>query len=408
MGAFQNFVDWLSGKKTGDYKIEAEPVAGTTETAEKILDIKMLMMASAAGYLAAGLSMCRWRTIKDGKEEKGAEFFRLNNRPNGNQSKAEFCARLVFWLAMQNEALVFSPNGKDLYVADSWNVERRGTQTDIYRDVSVDDDTRTYTFSAAEVMHIKMDWTGLAPLLSSIGDEYETMIGTAYGGYRRQSGTKGVLNIVGLESGTEAQRTALMNRLQAQLKTFFNSPNGALTLNTGYTYTPIATSARNTSEMNDIANMTDEFAERLGLALRVPVALMKGSVENTENARTDLVMFGIRPIAQAFEQEYNAKRLGEKEYTRGSRLFIDPLPIQLGDTGSLPQFCERMTSCGQYSVDELRDLRGEPLLGTPEAQKHYITKNYGLLENPDEAAGQTADGTQGSKDSETPEGGETT
>ena len=125
MGAFQNFVDWLSGKKTGDYKIEAEPVAGTTETAEKILDIKMLMMASAAGYLAAGLSMCRWRTIKDGKEEKGAEFFRLNNRPNGNQSKAEFCARLVFWLAMQNEALVFSPNGKDLYVADSWNVEHR-------------------------------------------------------------------------------------------------------------------------------------------------------------------------------------------------------------------------------------------------------------------------------------------
>ena len=408
MGAFQNFVDWLSGKKTGDYKIEAEPVAGTAETVEKILDIKMLMMASAAGYLAAGLSMCRWRTIKDGKEEKGAEFFRLNNRPNGNQSKAEFCARLVFWLAMQNEALVFSPNGKDLYVADSWNVERRGTQTDIYRNVSVDDDTRTYTFSAAEVMHIKMDWTGLSPLLSSIGDEYETMIGTAYGGYRRQSGTKGVLNIVGLESGTEAQRTALMNRLQAQLKTFFNSQNGALTLNTGYTYTPIATSARNTSEMNDIANMTDEFAERLGLALRVPVALMKGSVENTENARTDLVMFGIRPIAQAFEQEYNAKRLGEKEYTRGSRLFIDPLPIQLGDTGALPQFCERMTSCGQYSVDELRDLRGEPLLGTPEAQKHYITKNYGLLENPDEAAGQAADGAQGSKDNEIPEGGETT
>ena len=111
MGAFHTFVDWLSGKKTGDYKIEAGPVAGTAETAEKILNIKMLMMASAAGYLAAGLSMCRWRTIKDGKEEKGAEFFRLNNRPNGNQSKAEFCARLVFWLATQNEALVFSPNG---------------------------------------------------------------------------------------------------------------------------------------------------------------------------------------------------------------------------------------------------------------------------------------------------------
>ncbi len=398
MGAFQNFVNWLTGKSTGDYQIERD--AGTKENAENVLNLKMLMMASAAGYLASGLSMCRWRTIQRGKEEKGAEYFRLNNRPNANQSKAEFCAKLVYYLAMQNEAVVFSPNGKDLYVADSWNVEHRGTQSDIYRDVSVDDDTRTFKFDAQDVMHVKMDWTGLWPLLSSVGDEYEAMIGTAYGGYKRQSGAKGVLNVQGLESGTQEQRTALMNRLQAQFKTFFNSQNGVLTLNTGYTYTPIATSARNTSEMNDIANMTDEFAERLGLALRVPVALMKGSVENTQNARTDLVMFGIKPIAQAFEQEYNAKRLGEREFTKGSRLFIDPLPIQIANVENLPTFCERMTSCGQCSVDELRDLRGEPLLGTPEAQKHYITKNYGLLENPGQEAGAPQESQK------EPEGGE--
>lgn len=398
MGAFQNFMNWLTGKTTGDYQIEQD--TGTKENAETVLNLKMLMMASAAGYLASGLSMCRWRTIQRGKEEKGAEYFRLNNRPNANQSKAEFCARLVYYLAVQNEALVFSPNGKDLYVADSWNVEHRGTANDIYRDVSVDNDTRTFTFNAQDVMHVKMDWTGLWPLLSSIGDEYEAMIATAYGGYKRQSGAKGVLNVTGLESGTQEQRTALMNRLQAQFKTFFSSQNGVLTLNTGYTYTPIATSARNTSEMNDIANMTDEFAERLGLALRVPVALMKGSVENTQNARTDLVMFGIKPIAQAFEQEYNAKRLGEREFSKGSRLFIDPLPIQIADVASLPTFCERMTSCGQCSVDELRDLRGEPLLGTPEAQKHYITKNYGLLENPEQEAGAPQESQK------EPEGGE--
>lgn len=400
MGAFQNFVNWLTGKTAGDYQIECASGTGATENADKILNLKMLMMASAAGYLAAGLSMCQWRTMENGKEIKGQEYFRLNNRPNGNQSKAEFCSKLVYYLAIQNEALVFSPNGKDMYVADSWNVEKRGTRNDIYRDVSVDNDDRSFTYSSEDVMHIKMDWTGLYPLISSIGDEYEAMIGTAYGGYRRQSGTKGVLNIVGLESGTDSQREALMSRLQRQLKTFFDSQNGALTLNTGYTYTPIATSARNTSEMNDIANMTDEFAERLGLALRVPVALMKGSVENTENAKTDLVMFGIRPIAQAFEQEYNAKRLGKNAFIKGSRLFIDPLPIQLGDIASLPTFCERMTSCGQYSVDELRDLRGEPLLGTPEAQKHYITKNYGLLENPEQEAGNTQEPKEASEGGE--------
>ena len=407
MGAFRNFLDWLNGSTNEAYKIESAS-GNTSQDAEKILDIKLLMMASAAGYLASCLSMCRWRTITEGKEETGEEYFRLNNCPNRNQSKAEFCGKLVYYLALQNEAVVFSPNGREMYVADSWNVEKRGTQEDMYREISVEDGNQTFAYPAREVMHIKMDWTGLWPLLSAVGDEYEAMIGTAYGGYRRQSGAKGVLTIGAAPSGTETQRKALMERIQKQFKTFFNSPNGVITLNSGYTYTPVSTSARNTSEMNDIANMTDEFAERLGLALRVPVALMKGSVENTQHARTDLVMFGVKPIAQAFEQEYNAKRLGEQEFTRGSRLFIDPLPIQLGDTSSLPQFCERMTSCGQYSVDELRDLRGEPLLGTPEAQKHYITKNYGLLENPEETAGQPAEGTQGSKATEEPEGGETT
>lgn len=393
MGAFQNFVNWLTGKSTGDYQIEVD--SGKKEAAEKVLSLKLLMMASAAGYLASGLSMCQWRTIENGKEARGAEYFRLNNRPNRNQSKAEFCSNLVYHLVMDNEAVIFSPDGKDIYVADSWNVEKRGTKNDIYRAISVDNDDRTFQFQSQSVMHVKMDWTGLAPLLSSIGDEYETMIGTSYRGYRKQSGAKGVLNVTGLESGTEEQRNALLARLKAQFKTFFESTDSIVALNSGYTYTPVSTSARNTSEMNDIANMTDEFAERVGLALRVPVALMKGSVENTENARTDLVMFGIRPIAQAFEQEYNAKRLGELEFTGGSRLFIDPLPIQLGDVANLPTFCERMTSCGQYSVDELRDLRGEPMLGTPEAQKHYITKNYGLLENPEQEAGTTQEPANG-------------
>lgn len=150
-------------------------------------------------------------------------------------------------------------------------------------------------------------------------------------------------------------------------------------LTKGYDYTHIASSNRNTSEINDVQTLTDEFSERVGLALRVPIALIKGNAENTEAARTDLIMYGVKPIAQMIKQEYNAKRLGAATVQWGSRLYIDPMPIQLSNMESVSNFCERMTSCGQYSVDELRDLRGEPLLGTPEAQKHYITKNYGEL-----------------------------
>lgn len=387
MGAFRNFLNWIAGSSDSEYKLEISS-ASATQNANDTLNVKMLMMASAVGYLASGLAMCRWRTIKDGEEEHGEEYFRLNNRPNKNQSKSEFCAKLAYKLAVENEAVIFSPNGLDLYVADSWNVEERGTQTNLYKDVCVDNDSRMFSYTSSDVMHLRMNWVGLWPLLCTAADEYQSMMGVAMSGYTKQSGAKGVLNIASMESGTPAQRAEQMERIKKQFKEFYSSSSGVVALHSGQTYSPIATSARNTSEVNDITNLTDEFAERIALALRVPAALMKGNVENTENARTDLVMYGVRPIAQMIEQEYNSKRLGRKSFLKGSRLFIDPLTIQLSDISNLPNFCERMTSCGQCSVDELREIRGEPLLGTPEAQKHYITKNYGLLEDPDqEAAG---------------------
>lgn len=384
MGVFSNFVSWLFGPGGTTYTLEQSEARKRADT---VLDLKLLMMASAAGYLAAGLSMCRWRVITGGREDKGPEYFRLNNRPNPNQNKSEFCAKLIWHLATENEAVIFSPGRSgDLYVADSWNVVAQGTGKNRYNDVTLENQSKSWSFGSDEVMHLKMHWQGLYPLLCSVAEEYEEIMTTAYKGYARQTGAKGVLNIGAVKSGNEEQVEANLKRVQAQFKKFYDANSAVLTLPAGQTYTPLSNTNRNTSEINDLINLTDEFAERLGLAMRVPVSLLKGNAENTEHARTDLITYGIAPLARMIEQEYCAKRLGEKEFIAGSRLYIDATPIQLAEPKTRADFCERMTSCGQYSIDELRDLQGEPLLGTPEAQRHYITKNYGELGAPEGAA----------------------
>lgn len=134
--------------------------------------------------------MCRWRTIDDGRETRGEEAFRLNNRPNPNQNKTEFCAKLLFHLAWRNEAVIFSPGGRDLFVADSWSIDHKGTSDDIYRDVAVEYSKQTWTFLSRDVMHLRLNWVGLYPLLSSIADEYEAMITTAYTGYKNRPAAK--------------------------------------------------------------------------------------------------------------------------------------------------------------------------------------------------------------------------
>ena len=355
------------------------------------LSLKLLIMASGIGYLAAGLLMCDWRTIVGGQDVRQSEYYRLNNAPNPNQNKAEFCHRLVADLCIDNEALILEVGG-NLYLADSWNLEEGGTREDWYRNIRIDGDAnRVYSRPASEVMHLSMSWKGLWPLLSEAAEEYQALISTACRGYANQAAEKGILTIGAAAQG-DAKEMEYRNRLiQNQFKEFFSAKSSVLALRSGYAYTPHSTAHRNTSEMNDVANLSDEYAERVGLAIRVPPALLKGNSENTSHANVSLIVYGVKPIADQIEAEYGAKRLGRDRLLKGDRLHIDPMPIYLANPDTMANICERMTSCGQYSVDELRSARGEPLLGTPEAQKHYITKNYGELGHQDDpSSGQAA------------------
>lgn len=247
----------------------------------------------------------------------------------------------------------------------------------------IDGDDNTYSLPASEVMHLKAGEQSLWPLLNQLADEYEQLMSVAADGYTKQAGEHGILKISSSQSGTPEEQKARIRQLSERFREYFSATNAVIPLYSGYDYESHSSAHRNTSEMNDLINLSDEWAEKLSLAVGVPAALLKGNAENTENAQKELILYGIKPLALQIEQEYNFRRYTALQLRKGSKLYIDPITIQLSDATALANFCERMTSCGQHSIDELRQMRGEPLLGTPEAQKHWITKNYGYLGSED-------------------------
>lgn len=238
---------------------------------------------------------------------------------------------------------------------------------------------KVYTAPADEVIYTTARFGGgLWPLLSEVADEYEEIISTAYGGYKTQAGEKGVLSMANLQSGSKEQAAAEDARMKAMFKNYFDNANALVLLHNGYSYQATARSHRNTSEINDIINLTDEFAERVALATRVPSGLLKGNVENTEHAMSDLIAYGVRPLAEAFQQEYNAKRIGMQGLCSGDRLYIDPTRPLLTAPGAIADYCTKMLANGQCSVDELRAIRQEPRVGTAEAAQRRPPAGHGL------------------------------
>lgn len=393
MNVWQRFQRWLfdTDNDLEGFSLEQE-MNDREKTAENVLNLKLLSMATALGYLAVGLASCDFRTIQNGKEVFGEEYFRLNCQMNPNQTKHDFCMKLLYKLGWNNEALIFSPPfSNDLYIADSYTRRDGGLLGDSFEDITVDGDNNRFSFHCSEVMLIRLNWTGLRPLLGQVASEYEALITTAATGYKRQAGERGTLQMVSGASGTNEQYERIVERLRKQFDSYYRATNAVLPIPKGYTYTQNATAHRNTSEMNDLINLSDEWNERLGLALRFPVALLKGNVENIENARNDLIAYGIRQsLAEPIMEAYNSRRIGMKGFTKGSYLLIDTTPLYISHPDHLGSFCDKMISTAQYSPEDLRRLRKEPVIGTPEAREYYITMNYSTLKA---AAGQQDNGT---------------
>lgn len=374
LGGWRGFVNWILGGKRTDRDVYELSIGDDAGSRTAALHIKMLVMRSAIGYLASGLSLCEWRIFEENVERHNAEYFRLNNHPNCNQNKFQFCLQYVTNLMLSNEVLVVSPlpGDQSLYIADSFHREPHGLRPDEFTNIVIDGWDKVYRTTSENAMYTCAHCgDGLWPLLNEIAGEYEEIIATAYGGYRTQAGEKGILSVANVQAGTSGQAEAESNRLKNMFKSYFENPNAVIPLHSGYSYQATARSHRNTSEVNDMINLTDEFSERVALATRVPSALLKGNVENTEHAMEDLISYGVKPIAEGFQQEYNAKRIGLDNLRMGSRLFIDPIRQLLTTPSAVADYCTKMTENGQCSVDELRAVRQESRLNTEEATQHH-------------------------------------
>lgn len=64
----------------------------------------------------------------------------------------------------------------------------------------------------------------------------------------------------------------------------------------------------------------------------------------------------------------------------GSYLTIDTAMLEITGLFASAEKLDRIIGCGILSIDEVREKTGEQALGTPEAQMHFITKNYGKVD----------------------------
>lgn len=89
------------------------------------------------------------------KENNSTTYYKLNVRPNTDESAATFWQKVIRKLIYDNEVLIVVTDTKDLIIADDFVREEYALYDDIFKQIMVDDFEFERNFKMSEVIYLE-------------------------------------------------------------------------------------------------------------------------------------------------------------------------------------------------------------------------------------------------------------
>ena len=380
---------WLEGKMLGGKSVEV-----TAETIEKYIEqerlsnlvAEELTIHAAINLIANSISKCEFKTLENGKEYQGEEYYVWNYEPNKNQNSSQFLQELTATLLYRNECLVVENNGQ-LIIAESFTKEEYALKETVFSNVYRKGLTFNRDFRMSEVLYFRLNNKNIRQLLTNLCNGYNNLLEEAVDKYEKAGGEKGTLHIdaqaKGMKYGNKSFEEVYEDLMNNRFKRFFNSRSAVLPLWNGFTYTKQAAeqSKKSTSEMKDITDVLDEIVVTVARAFNIPVALLKGDVSDVSKVTQNFLTFCVDPLCEMLQTEINRKRYGKYQVQRGCYVRINTTTIMHVDVFEIAEKIDKLISSGMYCIDDLRKKLGETELDTEESKTYWITKNYTSIES---------------------------
>ena len=374
------FLRWLFGSRDAPETVTAEEMFQLySETY-----VRELAFDSCVNLLANAVSKCEVKTYMNGKEQKGAEYYRWNYAPNPNQNSSAFWCKVIRKMYRNGSALVVESGG-NLLAADSWIRQEYALRDDMFSQVTVGDFTFSRTFAASDVLFFQCSAENIKQVVDGLFSSYAQLIAYGMRGYKKSRGEKGTLELDANLAGDAKFQEAFNSIKNEGFKKFAEADNAIMPLYRGMKYTSLASKTYNSDTTRDIRAMIDDVTDFTARGFGVPACLVNGSVQNVDSATDQLLTFGVDPLVDNLQTEINRKRYG-KSVLQGSYLEFDTQHIKHIDLLEASGSIDKLVGSGVVCINDIRALLGQQLINEPWAWAHFITKNYATVSEALEAA----------------------
>lgn len=344
------------------------------ETSNRV-QMKRLAINTCVSFLARTIAQSEFRLKKDGKYHKDELYYRLNVRPNKNQTASTFWQTVVDKLIHENECLIIQVDDEDLLIADSFEHKEYAVFEDSFSKVVVKDFEFYRTFKQSEVIHLRYSNERLTPLIDSLYKDYGELFGSILASQKRKNQVRSTVNVDATTTKSKDGMTKLQEFINKMYEAIGNKEIAIVPQQPGFEYKEHFSGAGNgIQSVDEINKVTDGFLDKVAMAIGIPTGLLYGEMADITGEMQNYLTFTVKPFLKKIKDEVNAKFIEKNEYLTGTHLDVKVVSYQ--SIFDIAESVDKLISSSVFTGNELREELGYEASTDDNLNKHHITKNY--------------------------------
>ncbi|WP_107399846.1 phage portal protein [Staphylococcus aureus] len=356
----------------------AEQLGLSIVSASKKTHIKRLAINSCIELIAKTVSQVEFKIKDNNKYTKDSMYYKLNVKPNINESATQFWQKAIYKLLYDNELLIIQNDSEDLLVVDSYQVTEYAHVPNIYSQVRIGDFEYTRTFNSNDVIHIKYNNENSESILNELYGDYGDLFARFIEFQMRKSQVRSIVKIDS-KWGNDKERRAKVNKFIQDIYQNFKDKSFAIVPEQEGIQYKEQTLSQATNSVDDVDKVGKQFLNNCAIKFGIPVQLLTGDIAEVDQNMKRFIKMTIKPLLQLIVTELNAKLFDEKQYLNDSKIIANTLPITFDSIFDMANQIDKLVASSVFVGNEIRRELGYEESKDELMNEHLVTKNYQTL-----------------------------
>lgn len=301
-------------------------------------------------------------------------YYKLNVRPNTDESATQFWHRFVYKLIEDNKVLAVMTDTGDILIADSWLRNEYAIYEDTFENVIVKDYQFQRKFRMNEVIYLEYNNQKLNKFTEGLFDDYAELYGRLIEAAKRNNQIRGTVDIETASGALDEEKTKeLQGYIDKLFNAFKNKSIAIAPLFKGFTYSEHTKDGKSSMvSIDEINKILQSLIDIVADAIGIPTALLHGTRAELKDNMIAFNKYCLAALLQKIEDELNAKIYEPHEYTREKHISV--IGINKPNIFEMAESIEKLISSGTFNPNEIRKELGHK--GRKGGDKYVRTKNY--------------------------------